>query len=259
MFSFYPHCTFPSQAAGYIAAPNIRSTLEIVWDCVSILILCSWSILHLNVPGQYTPHSKLQKLRRHAWFTMRKAKWMLVTLVAPEFIAAKALTSYRSARLNYPALKEFADEDAVPWSMAHTFLADMGGLVIYFPESCRSPCEARERGVVDGKTPFDVAASSAADDEFADPESGRKMPAHQICSTNSCSDRHDASVQNHREVPRIETITVSSDDDGKARTDDIAFAPNIPTENIAACVDPIMPDSIFPAHGEGQMNDETDV
>lgn len=184
---------------------------------------------------------------------------MLVTLVAPEFIAAKALVSYRSARLNYPSLRELADEDAVPWSMAHTFLADMGGLVIYFPESCHNPCEALERSVVDGKNPFDVAAISAADDEFADPGSGRNMPAHKLCSTNVCSDRHDSSAQNHEEVPRIEPITVSSDNDGKARTDDIAFAPNIPAENSAARDDPNMPDSISPAHGEGQMNDETNA
>ncbi|KAK8078248.1 hypothetical protein PG996_004418 [Apiospora saccharicola] len=134
MITFNPNCTLPSKAGAYIAAPNVRSTLEIVWSCTSILILCSWSILHLNVPAQYTPQSRSQKIRRLIWLTRRKVQWMLISLAAPEYILAKAILSHRSARLNLPRLKTYADEDGVPWSMAHNFLADMGGIVIYFPE-----------------------------------------------------------------------------------------------------------------------------
>ncbi|KAI0891990.1 hypothetical protein F4806DRAFT_506295 [Annulohypoxylon nitens] len=142
MRKFSPLCTLPQQTAVYVVAPNVRSTLDIVWNCVSILILCSWSILHLNVPAQYTPRSKSQWIRRLVWLTIRKIKWMLANLVAPEFIVAKALSSFHSARSYYPSLKKLAEKDSVPWSMAHTFLADMGGLVIHFPESCHRCDEA---------------------------------------------------------------------------------------------------------------------
>lgn len=119
---------------GYVAQTNVRSTLEIFWSCVTILILCSWSILHLNVPAQYTPQSKSQKVRRYIWSVSRKAKWTLFTLVAPEVILAKAVLSRQSARSNFPRLKKHAEEDGVPWSLAHTFMADIGGYVIHFPE-----------------------------------------------------------------------------------------------------------------------------
>lgn len=134
MITFYPNCTLPSHTGAYIAAPNVRSTLEIVWSCTSILILCSWSILHLNVQPQYTSQSRSQKIRRLLWLTWRKLKWMLLSLAAAEYILAKAIVSHRSARFNFPRLKTFAEANGVPWSMTHTFLADMGGIVMYFTD-----------------------------------------------------------------------------------------------------------------------------
>ncbi|KAK8025210.1 hypothetical protein PG990_003033, partial [Apiospora arundinis] len=144
MISFYPNCTLPLQVGGYVAAPNVRSTLDIVWSCVSILFLCSWSILHLNIPAQYTPQTKSQWIRRSLWLTWRKVKWMLLTLIAPELIFAKSVVTIRSARTNHPHLKSLADVDQVPWSLAHTFLADMGGFVIYFPEDMPLPRDSGE-------------------------------------------------------------------------------------------------------------------
>ncbi|KAK5993559.1 hypothetical protein PT974_06993 [Cladobotryum mycophilum] len=132
MISFYPNCSLPLQAPTSVAAPNVRSTLDIVWSCTSILILCSWSIQHLNVPPQFHPETTMQAFRLKMCFFFQKLKWMLATLIAPEALLAKALTDYRSAHLHSKLLQEFADEDGVPWSKTHTFFADMGGFAIRF-------------------------------------------------------------------------------------------------------------------------------
>ena len=59
-------------------------------------------------------------------------KWLLFTLVGPEFILGKAYSEWSSVKKLDPQYKEFADIDGVEWSSAHTFLANMGGFVIRF-------------------------------------------------------------------------------------------------------------------------------
>ncbi|KAI0132460.1 hypothetical protein BJ170DRAFT_592415 [Xylariales sp. AK1849] len=134
MITFTPNCTLPTTTPVYVSGVTIRSTLNIVWSCLSILILCSWSILHLNVPGQFKPQTSRQRLARKAWLLFRKIKWMLLTLVAPELMLGNAVLSFRSARLNTPLFERFAAQDGVPWSRAHTLLADMGGFAVMFEQ-----------------------------------------------------------------------------------------------------------------------------
>jgi hypothetical protein len=67
-----------------------------------------------------------------AW---RKTKWMIITLAIPEFILAKAALDFWSQRLISPKLKELAEKDDVPWTSTHTYLADMGGFRLYFPDA----------------------------------------------------------------------------------------------------------------------------
>jgi hypothetical protein len=52
MKTFQPNCTFPPPGPTFVSGPNVRSTFDIVWSCLSVIILSTWSILHLNVPEQ---------------------------------------------------------------------------------------------------------------------------------------------------------------------------------------------------------------
>ncbi|KAF2440837.1 hypothetical protein P171DRAFT_434593 [Karstenula rhodostoma CBS 690.94] len=132
---FHPNCTLPDSPPVFVSAPNVRSTTEILWNCISTVFLCTWSILFLNIPPQTRPRTKTQWMRkRFSLFTM-KVKWMIITLLAPEFIMGLALSNFWSARCNHKTLKCLADEDGVDWSRAHTFYADMGGFVIEFKEA----------------------------------------------------------------------------------------------------------------------------
>lgn len=132
MKHFSPVCTLPAESPAFVGAPNVRSTLDIVWTCISVLILSSWSILHLNVPEQFEPQTKWQAWRLDAARLGKKIQWVLIILVVPEMIVAHAIMALRSAYLNTAWLRRYAEQDGVPWSRVHTFFADMGGFVIQF-------------------------------------------------------------------------------------------------------------------------------
>ncbi|KAL7803976.1 hypothetical protein V8C43DRAFT_311824 [Trichoderma afarasin] len=84
---FAPNCTLPNETpVGFIQAPNIRTMMQIVWGCFSVILLCTWSILHLNVPPELTPKTKWQWIYRKLFLLFRKVYWMGVMLIAPEFL-----------------------------------------------------------------------------------------------------------------------------------------------------------------------------
>jgi len=132
MISFHPNCTLPLHSGNFVAAPNVRGTLEIVWSCGSVIILCCWSILHLSVPPQFNPETNIQKLRRRLYLFFRKLKYTGYTMLAPEAIMSRAIVDLLSARAFRRPLQRLAKHDGVPWSLSHTFIANMGGFAICF-------------------------------------------------------------------------------------------------------------------------------
>jgi hypothetical protein len=67
---------------GRVGNPSHRGTLNILESCLFTIVLCTWSVLHLNVPA--LDDGSVTKL-------LQKVKWMLITIVFPEFILALAL------------------------------------------------------------------------------------------------------------------------------------------------------------------------
>ncbi len=68
--------------------------------------------------------------------TWTSAKWMCYTILAPEFLVSLSADSLINAYQSLESLKPFAEEDNVPWTLTHSFFANMGGFVIrsYTPE-----------------------------------------------------------------------------------------------------------------------------
>ncbi|KAI1161387.1 hypothetical protein F5B18DRAFT_663121 [Nemania serpens] len=57
-------------------------------SCLITIFACTWTVLHLNVPG----------LQDGPWtIAMRKAKWMAINILIPEFIFSKAICDLRLA------------------------------------------------------------------------------------------------------------------------------------------------------------------
>jgi hypothetical protein len=134
MKSYKPQCSIPAHIDGFLSSPDIRSTMDIVWTCVATLLLCTWSILHLNVPIEVRSNSASQNICRNMYLTARKLWWMFITLMAPEIILGKALSDLVSARRTSAEMAQYVREDGVAWTLTHTFLANMGGFAIEFGE-----------------------------------------------------------------------------------------------------------------------------
>lgn len=133
--TFKSNCTLPPEGVNFVSSPNARGTLDIVWSCISILLLCTYSVLHLNVPIQSSPETKREKICQVFFRTLDKAGWMLLNLVAPELPLAKAWSDYRSAKIAHAKLKRWAEVDGVDWSLTHTHFANMGGFMVKFRQS----------------------------------------------------------------------------------------------------------------------------
>ncbi|KAI1459168.1 hypothetical protein F4805DRAFT_455946 [Annulohypoxylon moriforme] len=124
--SFKPNCTLPTSGANYVAGSNTRSTLAIVWNCASVILLCTWNIQHLNVPA-IRPGSGIKKL----WITITtlgtKIKWMVLTIFIPEYFVGKAMSELFAAQSAYHHMKSEGYEE---WGIVHSYLANMGYFVL---------------------------------------------------------------------------------------------------------------------------------
>ena len=67
--------------------PDFRGTSTILTSCVSTLLICVWSAIHLNIEGST------------GWPRMaRKMSWMVLGVIAPELLLLSAVCEYHAAR-----------------------------------------------------------------------------------------------------------------------------------------------------------------
>ncbi|KAM0446035.1 hypothetical protein ACHAO4_009480 [Trichoderma viride] len=131
---FNPHCTLPDAVpVGFVNAPNIRTTMQIIWSCFSVILLCTWSILRPNVPPELKPEPKRkrQKVYKMLFLLFRKVYWAVVMLIAPEFLTTFTTKKMFGTKENVAVLKALAGSQ-IEWGLQQTILADMGGIVIDF-------------------------------------------------------------------------------------------------------------------------------
>lgn len=73
---------------GWDAGPNRRGTLRLITSCMATIFACTWTVLHLNVPGH-----RDDAVRR----LLRKIKWLAISVLFPEFIFSKSVCDLRLA------------------------------------------------------------------------------------------------------------------------------------------------------------------
>src|SRR5450755_2465615 len=99
---------------GWTSTGPDRGTADILYSCLATLFVCSWAVVHLNIPPAQEPK----------WKTFqRKAKWMCITLIAPELVTGIALEQFRQVRRLTPLMRARIDD----WQPIHSFYAIMGG------------------------------------------------------------------------------------------------------------------------------------
>jgi len=143
MASFQPNCTLPTERGAFVVAPNVRSAIEIIWSCFAITVLCTWSIIRINVPPHVIPQTSSQWVRWHAHLFRRKVLAFLTMLFAPEIIIGKAIVEWEYVSYSTLLLQKIADAEGVPWSRQHTVFLEMGGLAIRFLDDGESTEENR--------------------------------------------------------------------------------------------------------------------
>lgn len=76
------------DVVGWVSGPTERGTLTLVWSCVITIFACTWTVLHLNVPGRHDDSFIV---------ALRKLKWMVINILFPEFVLSKAVCDLRLA------------------------------------------------------------------------------------------------------------------------------------------------------------------
>ena len=122
---------------GWKAEPDGRGTWSILWSCLATIFICTWSVLHLSVP------------RRHEWWylLLRKARWMIVTAIALEYMLFLAADNYEDAQYLAKRLKSKGHGD---WTSTHIRFAFAGGFHFKYrePNSKRWAPESLETATV---------------------------------------------------------------------------------------------------------------
>lgn len=130
--AFQPNCTLPVDRVVYVASPNIRSTLDILWPSLATIIACTYTVLHLSVPEQRLGRDK--GLKGDLKWTLRRLgqslKWSCINILAPEIILSKAIADWYGARKQLRELHKAVPATKETWTMTHMLFADMGGFVI---------------------------------------------------------------------------------------------------------------------------------
>ena len=87
-----------SSTVSWQAEPHFRGTNSILISCLSTLFISTWSSLHLDIPesGQSSFKRFLDKLG-----------WLVVGLLAPEYLLLLAFNQYMAAR----SLTKYAQEE----------------------------------------------------------------------------------------------------------------------------------------------------
>ncbi|KAK3990464.1 hypothetical protein QBC44DRAFT_368995 [Cladorrhinum sp. PSN332] len=129
---FTPNCTGPTNKENFVKEPDIRGTMHIIWSSLFTIIACTWTLQHPNVPKQYRGLKPWTKswwgAQSHSLF--ENAKWMVITVLAPEVIIIAATHDLLLARQLRKKFHDKAQEGGVTWGLRHSYYALMGGFVL---------------------------------------------------------------------------------------------------------------------------------
>jgi hypothetical protein len=149
--TFTPSCTTPNESVNFVMGTGFRSTLDILWSCLFTIFACTWTIQHLNVPKQRNGRdpSFLGDLKWTVKRVCKSVKWMLVTIIAPEWIVGTATASLMGALESKRKFKELAVIDGVDWTLEHGFYSNMGAFAIEvkLPKQETTPSQTEKDGV----------------------------------------------------------------------------------------------------------------
>ncbi|KAL0066136.1 hypothetical protein AAF712_006760 [Marasmius tenuissimus] len=108
----------PDSTAPTPSCDETRTTVGIIWSCLSMIILCTWTSVSPNVPS-------VLRSGHEALVYWDNAKIFFVALVGPELIVFWSIRQWFAAREMAKEYKKYG------WTITHAFFASMGGFALY--------------------------------------------------------------------------------------------------------------------------------
>lgn len=172
---------------GWVAGPTQRGTLRLVYGCLSTIFACTWTVLHLNVPGQDEPQ----------WRTsVRKLKWMAITILFPEFMFAKAICELRLAVADLAAMHKALRKNPIEWTDTQSVDYNRNGSIIETTVSWEVDFNSRMRALHRFFRLPDLPAIDKISDQAVSSPIVDRFASH-------------ASTHSNYSVPEVETRTSS--------------------------------------------------
>ncbi|EKM56212.1 uncharacterized protein PHACADRAFT_209689 [Phanerochaete carnosa HHB-10118-sp] len=140
------------------ADPAVRGTWDLIWTCLSMLLICAWNAVHTDI-----------SLRPRRWEFINKLPWLVVGLLAPDYLLYAACCQLHLSRQISVAEAEYLKSGKThigPWvrsrSFVHKFRACVFGRLGFDTSAEASPSalaeEARqERLATNNYSPVSLA------------------------------------------------------------------------------------------------------
>lgn len=110
------HARDATLVHGWMSEPDGRGIWSILWSCLVTIFLCTWSVIHEEVPPQ---------LHRRWDLLFRRLKHMALGVIAPEWALAEASDIFFWARDRIRYLGKCRGYES--WTLTHTMFMQMGG------------------------------------------------------------------------------------------------------------------------------------
>ncbi|KAK1233351.1 hypothetical protein PQX77_003501 [Marasmius sp. AFHP31] len=138
-----PDSTAPTPSS----SGETRTTANIVWSCLSMVILCTWTSVRPNVHS--VPRSG--HWTRVYW---DNAKLFLVALIAPEFIVQWSICQWLAARRMAKEYQKYG------WTITHAFFALMGGFALTVRTATIHSCEYSKSCTLMATSPLEYCVAN---------------------------------------------------------------------------------------------------
>lgn len=84
---------------GWVWTSCKRSTFDVLWSCLSVILVCTYKVIHLNLPASREAEASWNEFSFwKKW--LRKLKWMAFMAFSPELLLAMALGDFPWSRQN---------------------------------------------------------------------------------------------------------------------------------------------------------------
>ncbi|KAM0710522.1 hypothetical protein Q7P35_002885 [Cladosporium inversicolor] len=131
--TFEPQCTLSDHAANYVAAPDVRGSLNLVWACIGVLATCVYTVLHYDLP--WNEYQMTESQRRGFLATWLKCEIYLVpvlTVLAPELVYGTAFIDWFDSWIHLRTFRKHPKCKDAKWSIKHIMFMDMSGHVLLY-------------------------------------------------------------------------------------------------------------------------------